>query len=212
MPWSSRRARREAERKAQIDPWGYPEPWRGFLARLIDAGERFDSTLQAWPEGPTRDRLAEISPRLHAQMDGIVVAIQRAVTLTARTPGLPAAPAPSAVQLSASMKRIQADRARLGCDAAAAAELDREEAAVAASLRAAKQGEAVSQRLVGAVRSAVEIVEQSAAEVVALSVESSLGETSSTQLTGNLDEVFDEIASLSTALESTGPTAVRPTS
>jgi hypothetical protein len=90
--------------------------------------------------------------------------------------------------------------------------LDREEASVAASLRAAREAEAVSQRLVGAVRSAVELVEQSAAEVVALSVESSLGETFSSQLTDSLDEVCDEIASLSTALESAGPTAVRPTS
>jgi len=213
VPWSNRKARRAAERKAQIDPWGYPEPWRGLLTRLIDAGERFDSALEAWPDGPTRDRLNEISPRLHAQMDGIVPAIQRAATLTSRTPGLPAAPGPTAAQLSASMKRIQADRARLGPGAGAAiAGLDREEASVAASLRAAREAEAVSQRLVGAVRSAVELVEQSAAEVVALSVESSLGETFSSQLTDSLDEVCDEIASLSTALEPAGPTAVRPTS
>ncbi len=213
MPWSSRKARREAEHKAQIDPWGYPEPWRGFLTRLIDAGERFDSALGSWPDGPTRDRLSEISPRLHAQMDGIVPAIERAATLTSRSPGLPAAPGPTAAQLSASIRRLQADRARLAPnDAAALAALDRAEASAAASLRAAREAEAVSQRLVDAVRSAVELVEQAAGEVVALAVESSLGETLSSQLAGNLDEVCDEIASLSTALESAGPTVVRPTS
>ncbi len=213
MSWSSRKARREAERKARIDPWGYPEPWRGFLTRLIDAGERFDSALEAWPDGPTRDRLSEISPRLHAQMDGIVPAIDRAVTLTSRSSGLPAATGPTAAQLSASLKRIQADRARLDAsDATGLAALDRAEASAAASLRAAREAEAVSQRLVDAVRSAVELVERSAGEVVTLAVESSLGETLSSPLAGNLDEVCDEIASLSTALESARPPTVRPTS
>ncbi len=211
MPWSTRKARRQAEREAEVDPWSYPEPWRGFLTRLTVAGERFDSALQAWPDGPTRDRLCEISPRFHAQMGGIIPAIKRAATLTSTTSGLPSASGPSAAQLSASIRRIQADRARLGSDVAAVAELDRAEASAAASLRAARQAEALSQRLVDAIRSAVELVEQSAAEVVELAVESSLGDTVSSQLAGNLDQVCDEIASLSTALESGGPTTGPPT-
>jgi stress response protein SCP2 len=52
------------QRGEKIDPFALREPWRHFVRDALAAHETFERLVKRTPEGPLRDRLAEIGERL----------------------------------------------------------------------------------------------------------------------------------------------------
>jgi hypothetical protein len=52
------------ERAERIDPFTLSEPWRRYVQGSLSAQGRFQRAVEAAPEGPLRDHLADISRRL----------------------------------------------------------------------------------------------------------------------------------------------------
>ena len=53
-------------RGEKIDPFSLREPWRHFVRDALRAHDTFDQLVKRTPEGPLRDRLADIAERMEA--------------------------------------------------------------------------------------------------------------------------------------------------
>jgi hypothetical protein len=66
--WAGRVAfaalRRRGPRREVIDPFAVGEPWRRFVQDALSADRRFEDTVHRTPEGPLRDRLADLRDRI----------------------------------------------------------------------------------------------------------------------------------------------------
>ena len=57
---------RTAPRRERIDPFTLGEPWRLRIREALRAQARYDEALERTPEGPLRERLADIGQRIDA--------------------------------------------------------------------------------------------------------------------------------------------------
>lgn len=67
--------RRRPERSPAIDPFTLSEPWRRHVAAAQSSQRRYVATARSTPDGPLRDRLAEIEGRVqHAVEECFAIA------------------------------------------------------------------------------------------------------------------------------------------
>jgi hypothetical protein len=164
----ARRARSLRPSPAELDPWSVPEPWRQLVARAADAQSRFDRALDAWPDGPVRDRLASLRPRLYASVGEVGSTARRGAALG----GWPAASTPAGAgetveELSAELRRTQAERSVANGGGRNAA-LDRREEALAAQLRARRGADAASAAVLDRLRSLVARLDETVTSLASL--------------------------------------------
>lgn len=62
-----------------FDPATLPEPYRRAVSDAMAARRQFDQILSARPEGPMRDRLAELAPRIDAGVNAVRDAARHAL-------------------------------------------------------------------------------------------------------------------------------------
>ncbi len=202
----ARRRSRDDARPADIDPWSVNEPWRSILAQTVAARDRFDAALASWPDGPTRERLAEIQPRLWARVDAIAAAVRQVTGLAGPGTGWPRQVGPRADELAASLREVQGELARQSPGASARrSELERMEESIAARLRGRRQSDATAARLLDRIQSAAGALDQATADLIAMAVSSGLStdmEMGGIQagIDDDFDAVSDEIRSLAAAL------------
>lgn len=192
--------RSNAEKPEVIDAYAVPEPWRGFVRESLTAQAKFDQTVAHSRPGPLRDRLGDVSGRVH---DG-VRECSRVAHLGA---GLDATLAALNVdQTSNQLRRFQQDRGtghRVSPETSHAQ--DETEAALAAQVQAARRLEAAGQRATDRLR--VLTAELNAAVAGAVEISLDAGDTAAArQLAGNVDSVVSEIETLRRALEETSRT------
>lgn len=213
----ARRARAARPKPADVDPWSVPEPWRQLVRQAVTAQSRFDEAVAGWPQGPTRDRLVSLQPRLYAEVEDVGALAHRGATLTGWTPGGTAtAGLPSAKQLSEQLGQIGAERRTVGRQAPRRdASLARTEEAIAAQLRAVRNAEEAAALVHDRLRLLVAQLDEAVTAVLIMGVEPS-GE-SADALSGSLDTILEQITALQQGLADTssgsldmGPTAALP--
>jgi hypothetical protein len=198
--------RRRASKPEMIDPYAVPEPWRSFVRDSLTAQTKFDQAVNRSHAGPLRDRLADVSVRVH---DGVRECWRVAHLGAALDTSLHALD-PEAT--SRDMRRLQETRGPGLPATAQAAEAvnarDATEAAMAAQLKAARRVEAASQRTTDRLR--VLTAELNAAVACAVELSLDAGNiVAARQLAGDVDTVVGEIESLRVALEETNASARR---
>ena len=202
----ARRRSRYDARPADIDPWSVNEPWRSVLAQTVGARDRFDAALASWPDGPTRERLVEIQPRLWARVDAIATAARQAAGLAGLGSAWPRHAGPGADELVASLRDVQGELARQSPGTSARrSELERMEESIAARLRERRQSDATAARLLERIQGAAGALDQATSDLIAMAVSSGLStdmEAGGIQagIDDDFDAVTDEIRSLAAAL------------
>lgn len=78
------------QRRERIDPFTLHEPWRRFVQEALQARTRFDHAVERAPAGPLRDRLREISARVHTGVDECWQVAQRGEALVEARRGIDA--------------------------------------------------------------------------------------------------------------------------
>lgn len=187
--------RRRARRPETIDPYAVAEPWRGFVRESLTAQAKFDQAVARSRAGPLRDRLADVSSRLH---DG-VGECWRVAHLGAALDAARGALDPEGT--SGQLRRLQASRVR-GLSKEATKATDETEAAMAAQLQAARRVEAARQRATDRLRVLTAELNAAVACAVELSLDAGDG-AAAQELAGNVESVVGEIEALRRALEET---------
>ena len=188
LGWAALRRRailRRRARQSRIDPWSLPEPWRGYVARSIDARKRARQLASSPAPGPVADHLRTVVGALDAAVQEHWALAQAGAAL-AGSPG-------RAERVSQELARVQGLLSRSeGADRSA---LATQEEALASELRSLRQTEAVageaSLRL-GASCSQLEAVVAAAGGLVS---------TAGVPADANLVSLETELASLTAALE-----------
>jgi hypothetical protein len=179
-------------RPAELDPWSVPAPWRGLVDQAARAQDRFDQALADWPEGPIRDRMTAVQPRLWEQM--------AAVADMARTGASIGSSPRSSEDVSGQLRAVQQERAGLGpAGGGRAAELGRREEALAAQLRSARKAEEASRDLFDRLETLVARLDGTVTDLLSLRADSQAA-AGSEPLEAALDGLGDEITALRAGL------------
>lgn len=197
-----RRERATRPRPADIDPWSVPEPWRGLLRQALSAQSRFDRAVEALAPGPTRDRLAELQPRLWEEVRALGE-MARQGAAAGGWGGPATSPDRESGALSDELRRVQSERARMaGAGGDRDVELARREEALAAQVRAHRRAGAAAEAIQDRLRFALARLEQTVTDVATM------------EPTGGampaLNELTDGITSLHDALAETAGTPPEP--
>lgn len=196
----SRRRERARPKPAELDPWSVPEPWRPLLQQASAAQTRFDRAVDDWPEGPIREHLEAVRPRLYAEMEALGVMARRGAAMT----GWTGAPAPGAARsahdLSEELRRSEAERARLaGSAPAREAQLARSEEAIAAQLRALRGAADAAAAVQDRLRLAVAKLDETITTVLSMGADASPA-GSAESVTAALQDLSEEMAALRSGL------------
>ena len=189
LGWAALRQRaalRRQGRKPRVDPWSLPEPWRGYVARSLDARMRARQLAAAPPEGPVGDYLAKVAVAADAAVQDHWTLAQAGAALAGGGPG-------RAERVSQELARVQEQLARSPAGGRMA--LESQEDALASELRSLRQAEtaaAGSSRRLGASCSQLETVVASAANLVSAAGALASQDLASLEL---------ELASLTAALD-----------
>lgn len=183
--------RNKARRPEMIDPYAVAEPWRGFVRDAMAAQSKFDLAVARCRSGPMKDRLADVSARVH---DGVRES-WRVAHLGAALDATVGSLNPSAK--SGELRRFQASPRSPGQSPESR---DETEAAIAAQLQAARRVEAAAQRANDRLRVLTAQLNSAVAAAVELSLDAS-DTAAASQLAGEVDSVVSEIETLRRALE-----------
>jgi hypothetical protein len=205
--------RHRARRPEVIDPYAVADPWRSFVRESLTAQAKFDQAVARSHPGPLRDRMGEVSVRVHdgvrecwrvahlgAALDAALGALNpegtssqlRRFQQTLR----PAPPAPPGSAAAAEQRQaVQAQ--------------EDTEAALAAQLQAARRVQAAAQRATDRLRVLTAELNAAVAEAVELSLDAEEAAAAG-QLGGHVDSVVGEIEALRRALEETSGPVARP--
>lgn len=189
LGWASLRRRaalRLRGRKPEVDPWSLPEPWRGYMARSLDARKRARQLAAAPPAGPVGEYLAKVAVAAEAAVQDHWALAQAGAALSGGGPG-------RTERVRQELARVQEQLARSPIGGRVA--LESQEEALASELRSLRQAgiaAAGSSRRLGASCTQLETVVASAASLV-----SAAGALASQDLV-SLDL---ELASLAAALD-----------
>jgi hypothetical protein len=196
------RGRRPRLPVVTIDPYAVPEPWRQYVRQAQSAQQRFDSSVATWPEGPLRDRLLLLQPRLHEGVNEVWVVAQRGAALGGTVAGGGQA---SVVQLSAELRQVQAEQQRTPASDRQQA-LARSEEAIAAQLRAAHRTEEAKGEVLDRLRLLTARLDDAVTELLELGLERAGGamEVSAEVATGSIDSLLDDIGALHEGLREAG--------
>jgi hypothetical protein len=184
--------RHRATRPETIDPYAVADPWRSFVRESLTAQVKFDQAVARSRPGPLRDRLGEVSIRVH---DG-VRECWRVAHLGAALDGALGALHPEAV--SEQLRRLHESRE----PDLSAASREETEAAMAAQLQAGRRVQAATQRATDRLRVLTAQLNAAVASAVELSLDASDADAAR-ELAGSVDTVVGEIEALRLALEET---------
>jgi hypothetical protein len=137
LGWAALRRRailRRRARQSRIDPWSLPEPWRGYVARSIDARKRARQLALSPAPGPVADHLK-------AMLGALDTAVQEHWALAQAGAALAGSPG-RAERVSQELARVQGLLSR--SEGANRAALATQEQALASELRSLRQTEAVA--------------------------------------------------------------------
>ena len=192
--------RRRARRPEVIDPYAVADPWRSFVRESLTAQSRFDQAVARSQPGPLRDRMTDVSARVH---DG-VRECWRVAHLGAALDAARSALGPDAT--SDDLRRFQAQPV-VGLTPEAKKSREETEAAMAAQLQAARRVEAAAQRATDRLRVLTAELNAAVAGAVELSLDGDAAAAAATHLAGSVDSVVGEIEALRLALEETSSRA-----
>jgi hypothetical protein len=196
----SRRKRRRLP-VVTIDPFAVPEPWRQYVRQALGARQRFDQTLSQWPAGPLHDRLMLLQPRIGQATEEVWAVAQRGAALTGTVRGVPTGAAqPSIVQLSAELRRVQAEQQQVTASDRQAA-LARSEEAIAALLRAARRSEEAQAEVLDHLRLLTARLDEAVTQVAQLGLDPGGSEGALDQVAGSVDALGEEISALHQGLQ-----------
>jgi hypothetical protein len=197
--WRSKRKRKRLP-VVTIDPYAVPEPWRQYVREALGARQRFDQTVAEWPAGPLHDRLVALQPRVWQATDEVWAIAQRGAALSGTLRGVPVASArPTTSQLSAELRRVQAEQQQTAPSDQQAA-LARSEEAIAAQLRAAHRAEAAQGELLDRLRVLTARLDEAVTQLLELGLDQSGNEGALDRVAGSVDALVDEIAALDQGL------------
>lgn len=188
LGWAAVRRRSALRRRARntrVDPWSLPEPWRGYVARSLEARRRARQLVTSAPDGPVGDCLT----RVVAATDGALQehwALAQAGAAIAGDPG-------RARRVGQELAKVQGILSRSSGGERTA--LEAQEGALASELRSLRQAEiaaAEPSRRLGASCARLEAVVAAAADLV-----SEAGATAGL----DLSSLQTELAGLTAALE-----------
>jgi hypothetical protein len=176
---------RGEKRGARIDPFALHDPWRRFVQSSLSSQARFESTVEATPDGPLRVHLADIGTRLERGVDEVWQVARRGDDMDR---GLKTLDVRSA---QAELDRL--DKEPAGSHTAATRE------ALAAQLATAARMKAVSTDA----RDRLRLLDARLDELVARAVELSVSDSASavSGLGDDVDSLVSEMESLRQALE-----------
>jgi hypothetical protein len=205
-----RRERKARPKPADLDPWSVPEPWRQLVQQAMAAQTHFDQTVQDWPEGPIRERLVTLQPRVYVSVEQVGAIVKRGAALGGWSGGVAIPGRPSADQLSEQLRQVTDERQELGAEAAQRdAILARTEESIAAQLRAVHNAEEAAAMTHDRLRLLVATLDQTVTSLLALGVDGA--EAGAEILETSLAFVSDEIAALHRGLtDATSSAAVNP--
>ncbi len=201
----SRRERAARPKPAQLDPYSVPEPWRQLLRQALDAQARFDHSVQDWPGGPIKERLATIQPRLWGDVEQVGTIARRGAALSGWVAGVAGAGRPSAQQLADQLRATEAERQRVGAGSERQASLLRTEEALAAQIRALHNATEAEAMVADRLRVIVARLDESVTSLLVLGAGG--GESDADALMSSLDQINEEITSLSKGLAEASSTA-----
>ncbi len=191
----ARRQRAARPKPAELDPWSVPEPWRQLLKQALNAQSRFDQAIQDWPSGPIQERLADLQPRVWANVEDIGTIARRGAALSAWVSGIPASGRPTAAELGQQLRQTEAERQRLaGRSASRDASLARTEEAIAAQIRAVHNSSEAESVVLDRLRVVVARLDETVTSLLVLGAGG--GEAQADSATASLDEINDEITAL----------------
>jgi hypothetical protein len=214
--------RRKARRPEVIDPFAVPDPWRSFVRESLTAQAKFDEAVARSHPGPLRDRMGEVSVRVHdgvrecwrvahlgAALDAALGAINperasRELRMFQETPG----PGPGAAAAAAGGSGAT-ETSEVSEIPAVQLARDKTEAALAAQLQAARRVEAAAQRATDRLRVLTAELNAAVAGAVELSLDAEDTEAAG-RLAGDVESVVGEIQALRQALEEATEPDARP--
>lgn len=188
--------RHKAQRPETIDPYAVTEPWRSFVRESLTAQSRFDQAVTRAKPGPLRDRMIDVSARVH---DGARECWRVAHLGAALDAGIAAL---DPAQISAEMRRLQAGAGAGAPSDDAGAIRAEAEAALARQLQAARRVEAAAHRATVRLQVLTAELNAAVASAVELSLDAASAE-SARELEVGVDTVVGEIEALRQALEET---------
>lgn len=192
-------------RPAQLDPWSVPEPWRQLVQQAQAAQTRFDQTVKERPEGPIRDRLVALQPRLYAGMEEVASVAKRGAAIGGWSGGVAVPGRPSKSQLSEQLREVEQERQHLdGKGSQREAVLARTEEAIAAQLRSVRSAEEAAGMVHDRLRVLVASLDQSVTSLL------SLGVDGADAVEGHVQELAEEITALSRGLKEASNQALPP--
>jgi len=202
----ARKTRAAQPKPAALDPWSVPEPWRQLLHQAMDAQSRFDHSVADWPAGPIRERLTDLQPRVWADVEHVGTIAKRGAALSGWVAGVAGTGRPSAQQLADKLRAAEAERTRAAAGSERYASLERTEEALAAQIRALHNASEAESMVADRLRVIVARLDEAVTSLLVLGAGG--GETEADTLTASLDEINDEITSLSRGLAEASGTSV----
>lgn len=181
-------------RAARIDPRSIREPWGSFVAEALDAQRRFAETVSSVPDGPVRDRLAEIGVRIDAAVHECWRVARRGAALESGVTSL---------DLKAVRSRLKQTRSTLPNSPTGVDSRDRTVEALEAQLASGERIETVATNA----RDRLSLLDARLDEAVARAVELSLQADDVSVLVGLGDDVehlIGDLESLRLGLEEVG--------
>jgi len=149
-----------------------------------------------------------LQPRLGRAAEEVWAVAQQGAALDGTVRGVPTGAArPSIDQLSAELRRVQAERQQQPPAADRQAVLARSEEAVAAQLRAARRSEALRVEVLDRLRLLTAQLDEAVTQLLALGLERPAGDGSVDEVAGSVDALVEEIGALHQGLREAGAAA-----
>jgi hypothetical protein len=184
-----------------IDPVAVSEPWRQYVREALAAEQRFDQAVAQWPEGPLRDRLALLQPRLRRATGEVWTIAQQGAALDGTVRGVRIGTArPSIDQLSGELRAVQAERQQTSAADRQAA-LARSEEAIAAQLRAARRSEAVRSDVLDRLRLLTAQLDEAVTRLLSLGLDRPSEAGTVEEVAGSIDALLGEMDALQQGLQ-----------
>jgi hypothetical protein len=194
----------------KIDPIALSEPWREYVRQALAAGQRFAQAISGWPDGPLRDRLELLQPRLDRAVEEVWTVAQQGAALDGTVRGVRTSAArPSVEQLSDELRRVQAERQQTSAPDRQAA-LARSEEAIAAQVRAARQSESARAEVLDRLRLLTARLDDAVTRLETLGLDRPAAEGSVEEVAGSVESLIDEIGALHQGLQEADAAAAGP--
>jgi hypothetical protein len=180
----------------EIDPIAVSEPWRQYVRQALAARQRFDQAVSQWPDGPLKERLVMLAPRLGRATEEVWTVAQQGAALDGTVRGVSTgAVRPSIDELSAELRRVQAERQQTSAPERQAT-LARSEDAIAGQLRAVRRSEAARAEVLDRLRLLTAQLDEAVTRVLSLGLDRPAGDGTVQEVAGSVDALLEEISAL----------------